>query len=552
MQSNGMQISKVIFNFMCEYKGCVFLYLILLMAVPLNTIALPHYYGKFIENVKNKISIDNKTKYILYAILGLWILVIGMNYASNYLDSYFKPLLQGYVRKTIIDDIFEKFKESYKEQQVGDLISKIIKLPATINDLFHEVKDYIMPIILMFLFAIAYFSSIHPYIGAVAFVGVVIFFGIICIFLKVCIASANDADTYADKVHEQISEMFENMSNVYASNMCEGEMKRFEKYTGKMKGKYANTIKCSANFNLLFSISYLLLFFIICFMTFNLYRQGKVELTKLISVIIISLYIISYLAEATVEVRDFIFNLGTLQKTQGYLNRLSTLSVNISTQPINIRQGSISVRNVYMRYPETEKDLFENLNVEIEPGESVALVGRIGSGKSSFVKLLLKFYKIQRGEILIDGVNIENVSSDELRKQIMYIPQNIILFNRTLYENISYGLDVSKEDVEKLMRELGAFQLFNDFQLDDKVGKRGEKLSGGQKQMVYLLRSILKNSKIIILDEPTSALDENSKKYILDILKMLMRNKTVLIITHDASVLKYVDRVLRFHKGKTI
>lgn len=543
-----MHIFDIIKEFFYKYKGCVCLYMLLLMSVPITTVLLPHYYGKLIEKIKD----SNEVKRVFYIIVGLWCLAILLNYLSNYLDSYFKPLMQKYIRKNVINHILDKYKEAYKEQEVGNLISKIIKLPNTINDIFHEVKDYIMPIILMFTFAIGYFSYINPYIGLVTLIGVGIFFGIVYGFLKVCIKSANEADNYADEVHEQISEMFENMSNVYASDMCIGEMSRFKNFSDNLRGKYSNTIKCSANFNLLFSISYLVLFFTVCYMTYRMYASKKITLTNLISVIIISLYIISYLSEATVEIRDFIFNLGTLQKTQNYLDELQKIEIGLDKKDMKIEFGKIDVIGVTMVYPGESKPLFKDLSVSIQSGQSVAIMGRIGSGKSSFVKMLLKFYQIQEGKILIDGVDISGVSADSIRKQIMYIPQNPSIFNRTLFDNISYGLSVSKTQVDQLLRDIGAYQLFNNIRLDDNVGKKGERLSGGQKQLVYLIRAILKNSKILILDEPTSALDENSRNYILGILKTVIRGKTTLIITHDPTLLKYTDKVLMFDKGKLL
>ena len=135
----------------------------------------------------------------------------------------------------------------------------------------------------------------------------------------------------------------------------------------------------------------------------------------------------------------------------------------------------------------------------------------------------------------------------------MYVPQHPIPFNRTLYENIAYGMkNISKDEVSKLLQRLGIDRLFEPLGLDSQVGKHGEKLSGGQKQVIFLLRCLLRKSNIVILDEPTSALDQYSKNYIFNILQQVIKNKTVLIITHDPDILKYVSRKIVFEGGKII
>lgn len=541
-------INQTVSDFFKDKKLIIVIYFILLLAFPIYTIVLPHYYGNLIDSMKKK-EIPKQT---LYIIIGLWILVMLMNFFSNYLDAYFKPELQGHIRNNIIDNIVERFKECYKEQEIGDLIAKILKLPTTINDLFHEVKDYIIPLGMMFVFAIGYFSYIDIKLGFITFIGIGIFFFIIYLFLKTCIVHARDADTYSDLVYEQIGEMLENLSNMYASDTTQYEKDRLSEFAKNMTEKSRKTIKCSANFNLLFNAAYLILFFGINCFAFYLFKKGQIKINSFTSVLIISLYIISYLSEVTIEIKDFIVNLGTLSKTQNFLDKLmeSECVIRGNRNFIKIDRGDIDVRNVFLSYDNSH--LFKGLSVKIGHGEKVAIMGQIGSGKSTFVKMLLKFFKTQSGQIFINGVNIENISPESLRQQIMYIPQNPIMFNRTLYENIVYGLNIDRTYVENLMNQLGVFKIFGDLTLDSAVGKRGERLSGGQKQMVYLLRTILKNSKIVILDEPTSALDKESKEYILQILQKIMQNRTVLIITHDDAVLKYVDRTIVFNKGQII
>lgn len=199
--------------------------------------------------------------------------------------------------------------------------------------------------------------------------------------------------------------------------------------------------------------------------------------------------------------------------------------------------------------------MFEGFNLRIAGGEKIGLVGRSGSGKSSLIKLLSRYYDIQRGKITIDGQDISGVTQESLRRQIALIPQDPSLFNRSIMENIRYGRpQATDEEVFDAARRA----YIHDFIMrlpegyQSKVGERGVMLSGGERQRIAIARAILKNAPILILDEATSALDSESEKYIQESLKSLMADKTVIAIAHRLSTLKEMDRIIVMDKGKIV
>lgn len=201
------------------------------------------------------------------------------------------------------------------------------------------------------------------------------------------------------------------------------------------------------------------------------------------------------------------------------------------------------------------KPLFKDFNLEINAGEKVGLVGRSGSGKSTLIKLLSRYYDIQKGAVCIDGQNIAEATQDSLRRQIALIPQDPSLFNRTIIENIRYGnLRATDEEVFAAARQAYCDNFIRELPngYDSKVGERGVMLSGGERQRIAIARAILKNAPILILDEATSALDSESEKYIQESLKKLMRGKTVIAIAHRLSTLKEMDKLVIMDKGKII
>ncbi|MGD8956838.1 MAG: ATP-binding cassette domain-containing protein, partial [Chromatiaceae bacterium] len=221
---------------------------------------------------------------------------------------------------------------------------------------------------------------------------------------------------------------------------------------------------------------------------------------------------------------------------------------------LNVTRGEIAFRDVSFTYQEGLQ-VFDHLTVTIEPGQQVGLVGFSGSGKSTFVNLILRLFEPQSGVIAIDDQDILAVTQDSLREHVSMIPQDPMLFHRSLMENIRYGrLDASDDDVIDAAKKAHAheFILQTEKGYASLVGERGVKLSGGQRQRIAIARAILKDAPILILDEATSALDSVTEKKIQQGLDYLTQGKTVVVVAHRLSTISHLDRILVFDEGKII
>lgn len=221
---------------------------------------------------------------------------------------------------------------------------------------------------------------------------------------------------------------------------------------------------------------------------------------------------------------------------------------------LKVSKGKIVFDKVQFQYQGTEP-FFENKTVVIEPGQKVGLVGHSGSGKSTFVNLVLRLFDVKEGSITIDGVDIKTVTQHSLRKNIGMIPQDPSLFHQTLSENIQYGrLSATQEEVVEAAKRAHAHEFITALPqgYEALVGERGVKLSGGQRQRIAIARAFLKNAPILILDEATSQLDSVTEQYIQESLWELMQNKTTIVIAHRLSTLLHMDRILVFDKGKIV
>lgn len=223
-------------------------------------------------------------------------------------------------------------------------------------------------------------------------------------------------------------------------------------------------------------------------------------------------------------------------------------------EPCRIEKGDIRFKEVGFAYHE-KACVFTGFNMHLHPGQKVGLVGHSGSGKSSLVKLLLRLTDIQKGEILIDGQNITHITQDDLRRSIAFVPQEPILFHRSLLENIRYGRpEATEEEVIEAAKKAHAHEFVDRMPLKygTLVGERGVKLSGGERQRIAIARAILKDAPILVLDEATSSLDSESEKLIQDALAHLMERKTALVIAHRLSTIQSMDRIIVLDKGQIV
>ena len=221
---------------------------------------------------------------------------------------------------------------------------------------------------------------------------------------------------------------------------------------------------------------------------------------------------------------------------------------------LKIKNGEIRYENVTFRYEDGE-EIVKNFNLRVKDGQTVALVGLSGSGKSTLTKLLLRLYDVIDGRILVDGQDITKVTQESLRDNISLVPQDPVLFHRSLMENIRYGrFGATDEEVVRAAKLAYCDEFISKLKdgYNSTVGDRGIKLSGGERQRVAIARAILKNSPILVLDEATSSLDSESEKYIQKSLDNLMKNKTVLIIAHRLSTIKKADRIVVISRKKIV
>lgn len=285
----------------------------------------------------------------------------------------------------------------------------------------------------------------------------------------------------------------------------------------------------------------------------NLIFQHKTSADWLFTFIIMFTQIINPFKNLSTSFLNIQKGAAAIERIEHLLNADNTITELPNAKPVKSFERAIELRNVHFSYG--ERKILDNVNLVIQKGKTIALVGASGAGKSTLVDLVPRFHDVTGGEILIDGINVKEYKLDDLRRLMGVVSQEPILFNDTIYNNITLGTGgASQQQIEEAARIAHAhnFILNKPEGYNTVVGDRGSKLSGGERQRVTIARAVLKNPPILILDEATSSLDTESERIVQDAINSLMQNRTCIVIAHRLSTVQHADEIIVLEKGKII
>lgn len=243
--------------------------------------------------------------------------------------------------------------------------------------------------------------------------------------------------------------------------------------------------------------------------------------------------------------------ISSAQRLLEMMNRETEIDENVDGIK-KVLEGRIKFENVEFSYPESEKPVLKNISFEVKPGQTVAIVGTTGSGKTTLTKLISRLYDVNKGRILIDNIAIQDYTLQSLRSQISYIEQDVFLFSDSIFNNISFGETSSIEKIIQVAKEAQAHEFIIQLpnQYDSEVGERGVQLSGGERQRIAIARAFLSNPQILVLDDSTSAIDSNTEDKIQRAIQNILSNRTTFLITHRLSQIRWADLIIVLKKGE--
>ena len=558
-----MSNSKKVFSFIIRsikpFKFYLFLHFLVIVFISINVSFVP-LISKILLNkiiATEHSLVIQETIDIMMLLAFLIVLPSIVLRISDYAWTMFLPKLRHQITHDATQKLLSQSHHFFQNNSSGSLVNKVRDLfnssPKIIEIFLYNFVGGMLAVLFAF-FTVSTINYIFA-IGLIAWVAIII---------PIAYRSALHTNRVSMNVANQqsrimgnIVDIFANIQNIKLFSSAKFELNRIDKFQKKFTTLYSQRgIYLNKYYTLLGLISSF--YFIACFAFLVwLYAHKKVTVGDFILIFGINNFLHNIIQDAMKQIRNFLEEFSVIKEALGVIDKVC--EVKDCKEKLEVPNGEIIFEKVKFSYSEGSP-LFSDKSVKIKAGEKVGLVGRSGSGKSTFINLLLRFYDVQEGKILIDNQDISKISQDSLHDAIGVIPQEAILFHRNLIENISYGNkeQLSKEELlQKVMnsaRKASAHKFIEDIPEGyySQVGERGIKLSGGQRQRIAIARAFFKNAPILILDEATSQLDSVNENMIQESLKSLMENKTTLVIAHRLSTLQMMDRILVFSNGKIV
>lgn len=551
MKSETKKTIRIYWDHSKRYKGLVFLLLVSVIFGTFFEIYAPLLYKRFFDQL-----VDQSSSSILIDTLGLiallsaghWVVKRIRDFAMNYWQPKVMADLAVYCYTYLHRHSFGFFNNNF----TGTLVRRAGRFVRAFEDVSDPLIMSIIPNTLRIVAIVYVLSLISGLLAAV--LGVWCFFYVTFNFfftkykLKYDLARAQ-ADSEATG---QLADTITNNLNVKLFNGFSRELSTYTKLIRKQEKLRIFGWNLGGAVEAVQAFLAIILEIGLLYVGITYWQEGRISVGDFA-------LLQAYIGQIIGRLWDFGRILRKLYESFADANEMTEIlqaAHEVQDSPeakqLKISSGKIEFNNVTFAYAQG-LTVIRNLNLVINPGERIALVGPSGGGKTTITKLLLRFTDLKTGAIAIDGQNIAHVTQESLRKAISYVPQDPLLFHRSLFENIRYGKPgATREEViraAKLAHCHGFISKFSEG-YDTYVGERGVKLSGGERQRVAIARAILKNAPILVLDEATSSLDSESEYLIQQALKNLMQNKTTIVIAHRLSTIMQMDRILVLEKGK--
>ena len=553
------ELISFIWQFIRRQKGLFGLIFVLdAIAWPMDAMLWPYIVNVFI-GIFTRFEADRAAAWqaLQVPIIGAICLILFVEVASRtmgFLHGKALPRLQADIRMEMFDHIQRHSPRYFNERFSGSLANKITDMTTQVEMIIRQLFWPVIPATIASLAGCVILWFISPIFASILFAWIVIHLAIILAFTRTI-------DAYEHRHGEARSTLLGKIVDSFTNNFAVNLFYRFQKEKSMIASyqKEEETTNIRAQqYTERMSCFTSLSFFLGAFLCMNgsliyFWLHYYITTGQAIQVFMTVWSITGIMWMISRSVPLIFQSFGTLKQAYSLLQDEEDLGDKQDARPLQVSSGHIAFENVSFQYG--EKKLFENKQVQIAGGERVGLVGYTGAGKSTFVSLILRFFPLLQGKILIDGQDIANVSLESLRSQIALIPQDPVLFHRTIKENIAYGnLRSTSEEIEQAAKLAHCDEFIRKIPqgYDAKVGERGTKLSGGEKQRIAIARAILADAPILILDEATSSLDSVTERYIQESLDKLMQNRTTLVIAHRLSTLARMDRILVFDKGKIV
>ena len=551
--ASSLQKATVIFQYAGNHRWKFYVGLVFLLFTGATALAFPKLMGMLIDCVKNK---DNtQANMIAGGLIVILFLQSIFSFFRLYLFVNFTENTLANLRLSLYSNLVKLPMSFFSQKRVGELNSRISSDITQIQDtLTSTIAEFLRQFILI--------------IGGVLLLAnesiklTLLMLSVVPLVAVAAVIFGRFIRKYSKNVQDKVAEsqviVEETMQGISIVKAFANEWYEIARYNGKIKEVVAIAIKGGKYRGYFASFIIFCLFGAIVAVVWfgvRLSISGEMSVGQLISFVLYSTFVgasFGGIAELYAQIQKAI---GATERVFELLDETPE-KINSVRDPAAIEKikGNVTFKNVAFSYhSRKEIKVLKDVSFTANFGQKIAIVGPSGTGKSTIASLLLRFYTIDEGEILVDGKNIYDFDLESLRGNMSIVPQDVILFGGTIKENIAYGNpNATEEEIVTASKQANAYNFIESFpeKFETIVGERGIKLSGGQRQRIAIARALLKNPSILILDEATSSLDSESEKLVQEALEILMQGRTSIIIAHRLSTIRSADQILVLDKGK--
>ena len=541
--------------------------IVLFITTPLELIVLSNLitsFTHFVEKLDYTGSINSLWKIAaLFTFTDIAYMIVAYFEKINYTQ------LEKYIRLNLVDVMFKNIEVNYDDDNISSTILKLSQIPNFACSFTAQFAHMVLGFFITAGSILTYIAYKNVELGGMMTFVFVIF----CIIYYYVILKIKNKSVEKEKGEKILMTHFD---DVISNSLSVLSCKKVDDEKDYLRGKHATYDKINED-NFWYSskgyvfVSFMSTFILIIYsyIIFLFYKSKKITNSDTITIIILLLQFVRYLRVRAYHVIKFFIEYGKLEEgdtvIQDIFNSTPANGVNKNVE-IN---GNIEFKNVYFKYSKNKNETIhpteslssrekmnslDNVSFTIKPLDRVAIIGTNGSGKSTIIKLIMGYYRVSGGQILHNGTNVQDINREYLRSNIAIINQKVVLFNRSIIDNICYGNNIPKEKVKHILKKLHVISVFKNHPqgLETLAGLHGSALSGGQKQIIYLLRCYLSNKPIIIMDEPTAAVDSINKKYIMRMIDEMAKKSTLIVVTHDSEYAASFPTKIYIDNGKIV
>ena len=576
--SDGKPKKNILMGFILDFFKQNILWVIITIVVlfitsPLEMIVLSSLFSDFTGAI-NKLDYSNSIN-ILWKIAGLYTLIDVIYMINSYYDKVSYPKLEKFIRFKLVDVIFKNIEVNYDDENISNIILKLLQIPNTVVTCTQNFIYWVITFVITIVSILAYILYINVEIGGI----MIILFSLFCITYYYVLMKVKNKSSEREKEEKvlmtHVDDVLSNSLSVIACKKVDDEKEYLENKHNIYDEKNEEQMWYSSKGVYLFSFIVTAILVVCVYIILRYYQAKKITSQDTIKLVIIILFFIRYLKTTVNRTVQIVVFYGKLEESEENIKNILNKTVRNGTKKNITITGDIEFRNVSFEYnsedtkiihetnatneevtptnKEKQKSL-DNVSFKIKPLDRLAIIGTNGSGKSTIIKLIMGYYNVSSGQVLHNGINVLDINREYLRSKIAVINQKVVLFNRSIIDNICYGNNIPKEKVKQILKNLHIMRVFKNKPegLETLAGLHGSALSGGQKQIIYLLRCYLSNKPIIIMDEPTAAVDSTHKKYIMKMIDEMAKKSTLIVVTHDAEYAASFPTKIYIDSGKIV